>query len=233
MKSSILVLVAVTVLVVCCSLPALLRWRKQQRALREKQLSSLSNRSDRLLYALETVSDRYLAKETKVFIIEYLLSAIDQLVKANYQSSFVTKKTYLVRLLTEVKLGKNVIIKDRVATQQQLEQIQNALQVMLRELRYLREHYGVSGTIIRHHIVLIRYAHALAHRDLLVRQARQDLDNDKKNRALEKYRVALSVIEKNDSVSGAKKEAIRLQNMIQDVEKVLFAKSNKAESAIK
>jgi|GEM_PF-1684556 hypothetical protein len=233
MKSSILVLVAVTVLVVCCSLPALLRWRKQQRALREKQLSSLSNRSDRLLYALETVSDRYLAKETKVFIIEYLLSAIDQLVKANYQSSFVTKKTYLVRLLTEVKLGKNVIIKDRVATQQQLEQIQNALQVMLRELRYLREHYGVSGTIIRHHIVLIRYAHALAHRDLLVRQARQDLDNDKKNRALEKYRIALSVIEKNDSVSGAKKEAIRLQNMIQDVEKVLFAKSNKAESAIK
>ncbi|WP_111638396.1 hypothetical protein [Marinomonas shanghaiensis] len=233
MKSSILVLVAVTVLVVCCSLPALLRWRKQQRALREKQLSSLSNRSDRLLYALETVSDRYLAKETKVFIIEYLLSAIDQLVKANYQSSFVTKKTYLVRLLTEVKLGKNVIIKDRVATQQQLEQIQNALQVMLRELRYLREHYGASGTIIRHHIVLIRYAHALAHRDLLVRQARQDLDNDKKNRALEKYRVALSVIEKNDSVSGAKKEAIRLQNMIQDVEKVLFAKSNKAESAIK
>jgi hypothetical protein len=233
MKSSILVLVAVTVLVVCCSLPALLRWRKQQRALREKQLSSLSNRSDRLLYALETVSDRYLAKETKVFIIEYLLSAIDQLVKANYQSSFVTKKTYLVRLQTEVKLGKNVIIKDRVATQQQLEQIQNALQVMLRELRYLREHYGVSGTIIRHHIVLIRYAHALAHRDLLVRQARQDLDNDKKNRALEKYRIALSVIEKNDSVSGAKKEAIRLQNMIQDVEKVLFAKSNKAESAIK
>ncbi len=233
MKSSILVLVAVTVFVVCCSLPALLRWRKQQRALREKQLSSLSNRSDRLLYALETVSDRYLAKETKVFIIEYLLSAIDQLVKANYQSSFVTKKTYLVRLLTEVKLGKNVIIKDRVATQQQLEQIQNALQVVLRELRYLREHYGVSGTIIRHHIVLIRYAHALAHRDLLVRQARQDLDNDKKNRALEKYRIALSVIEKNDSVSGAKKEAIRLQNMIQDVEKVLFAKSNKAESAIK
>ncbi|WP_417527293.1 hypothetical protein [Marinomonas shanghaiensis] len=214
-------------------MPALLRWRKQQRALREKQLSSLSNRSDRLLYALETVSDRYLAKETKVFIIEYLLSAIDQLVKANYQSSFVTKKTYLVRLLTEVKLGKNVIIKDRVATQQQLEQIQNALQVVLRELRYLREHYGVSGTIIRHHIVLIRYAHALAHRDLLVRQARQDLDNDKKNRALEKYRIALSVIEKNDSVSGAKKEAIRLQNMIQDVEKVLFAKSNKAESAIK
>ena len=65
---------------------------KKQRELREKQLSSLSNRSDRLLYALETVSDRYLAKETKVFIIEYLLSAIEQLITANFQSSFVTKK---------------------------------------------------------------------------------------------------------------------------------------------
>lgn len=233
MKSSMLVLVAVTLIVVCCSLPAFFRWRKKQRELREKQLSSLSNRSDRLLYALETVSDRYLAKETKVFIIEYLLSAIEQLITANFQSSFVTKKTYLIRLLTEVKLGKNVMVKDRVASQQQLEQIQNALQVMLRELRHLTEHYGVSRTIIRHHIVLIRYAHALAHRDLLVRQARLDLDNDKKGRALEKYRVALSVIEKNAAVSGAQREAVRLRNMIQDVEKLLFAKRNKTESELK
>ncbi|MCS7485853.1 hypothetical protein UA24_05085 [Marinomonas sp. BSi20414] len=226
-----LVLVAVTLFLVCCSLPAFFRWRKQLRELKEKQLSSLSNRSDRLLYALETVSDRYLAKETKLFIIEYLLAAIEQLITANFQSSFVTKKIYLARLLTELKLGKNVMVKDRVTSQQQLEQVQNALQVMLRELRYLTEHYGVSRTIIRHHIVLVRYAHALAHRDLLVRQARQDLDNDKKGRALEKYRAALSVIEKNISVSGAKKEAIRLQNMIQDVEKVLFAKKDKTESS--
>ncbi|MCW4629547.1 hypothetical protein [Marinomonas rhodophyticola] len=228
-----LVLVAVTLIVVCCSLPALFRWRKQQRELREKQLASLSNRSDRLLYALETLSDRYLAKETKVFILEYLLSAIEQLITANFQSSFVTKKTYLIRLLTEVKLGKSVMVKDRVASQQQLEQIQNALQVMLRELRHLTEQYGVSRTIIRHHIVLIRYAHALAHRDLLVRQARHDLDNDKKGRALEKYRAALSVIEKNATVSGAQREAVRLRNMIQDVEKVLFAKRNKTESELK
>ena len=76
---------------------------------------------------------------------------------------------------------------------------------------------------------MIRYAHALAYRDLLVRQARLDLDNDKKNRALEKYRIALSVMEKNSSVSSSKREMARLQSMIQEVEKVLFSKNSKVE----
>jgi hypothetical protein len=104
---------------------------------------------------------------------------------------------------------------------------------LLQGIRNMPESYGAGRVIIRHHIVLIRYAHALAHRDLLVRQARQDLDNDKKNRALEKYRLALSVMEKNESVSSSKREVVRLQNMIQDVENVLFSKKSKAELKLK
>jgi len=229
-----LILVAVTLLVVCCSLPSFFRWRRQQRELREKRLSHLSHRSERLLYSLETVSDRYLAKETKVFVIEYLLSVVEQLVKANYQSNFVAKQVELTQLLSKVKLGQKAsIIKDRVTSQEQLEQTHQALQFMLREMRNMTENYGVSRIITRHHIVLLRYAHALAHRDLLVRQARQDLDNDKKSRALEKYRLALSILEKNVSLSSSKKEIARLQNMIQDVEKVLFAKKEKTELELK
>ncbi|PJE55366.1 hypothetical protein TY87_11305 [Marinomonas sp. BSi20584] len=224
-----LILVAVIFLAVLCLLPAFFRWRRHQRELKKKLLSRLSNRSDRLLYSLEMISDRYMARDTKIFLIEYLLSVITQLVTSNYKSEFVSKQADLLRLLTELKLGRQVTAKDRVVSQEQLDQIQNALQFMLRELRSMGESYGASRVIIRHHIVLIRYAHALAYRDLLVRQARLDLDNDKKNRALEKYRIALSVMEKNASVSSSKREMARLQSMIQEVEKVLFSKNNKAE----
>jgi hypothetical protein len=216
-------------LAVLCLLPAFFRWRRHQRELKKKLLSRLSNRSDRLLYSLEMISDRYMARDTKIFLIEYLLSVITQLVTSNYKSEFVSKQADLLRLLTELKLGRQVTAKDRVVSQEQLDQIQNSLQFMLRELRSMGESYGASRVIIRHHIVLIRYAHALAYRDLLVRQARLDLDNDKKNRALEKYRIALSVMEKNASVSSSKREMARLQSMIQEVEKVLFSKNNKAE----
>ncbi|MBU1294707.1 MAG: hypothetical protein KJ609_17850 [Gammaproteobacteria bacterium] len=229
MKLSMLILVAVIFLAVLCLLPAFFRWRRHQRELKKKLLSRLSNRSDRLLYSLEMISDRYMARDTKIFLIEYLLSVITQLVTSNYKSEFVSKQADLLRLLTELKLGRQVTAKDRVVSQEQLDQIQNSLQFMLRELRSMGESYGASRVIIRHHIVLIRYAHALAYRDLLVRQARLDLDNDKKNRALEKYRIALSVMEKNASVSSSKREMARLQSMIQEVEKVLFSKNNKAE----
>jgi hypothetical protein len=229
MKSSMFILVTIIGFAILCLLPAFFKWKKKQRELREKLLSRLSHRSNRLLNSLEMISDRYLARDTKIFVVEYLLSVIAQLKGASYQSEIVSKQDDLVRILTELKLGQQVINKDRVASQEQLEQIQSALQFMLREMRNMSESYSVSRVIIRHHIVLIRYAHALAYRDLLVRQARHDLDNDKKNRALEKYRIALSVIEKNGSVSSSKREMVRLQSMIQEVENVLFSKNNTAE----
>ncbi|RBP83610.1 hypothetical protein EBI01_07705 [Marinomonas rhizomae] len=233
MKSGVLILVAVTIFAMLCFFPAFFRWRAKQRELREKLLSRLSNRSDSLFHSLQIISDRYLTRDSKIFILEYLLSVIAQLNRANYQSEFVSKQADLVKILAELKLGQQTTVKDRVSSQEQLDEIQNALQFMLREIRNMSEGYGVSRAIIRHHIVLVRYAHSLAYRDLLVRQARQDFDNDKKNRALEKYRMALSVIEKNGSVGGSKREVVRLQSMIQEVEKALFSKNNKAELKLK
>ena len=233
MKSGMLILVAILIFVVLCSLPAFLRWRKKQSELRDKLLSRISNRSESLFNSLRLISDRYLARDTKLFIVEHLLSVIDQLNKANYSSDFVSKHVDLVGMLAELKSGEWVAVKDRVSSQEQLDQIHNALQFMLRELRNMSESYGVNKVIIRHHIVLVHYAHALAYRDLLVRQARQDLDNNKLNRALEKYRVALSVIEKNGSVGSSKREIVRLQSMIQEVENILFSKNNKADIKLK
>ncbi|WP_421854798.1 hypothetical protein [Marinomonas sp.] len=233
MKSSTLILAAIFLLVVCFSVPSFFRWRKHRRELREKLFSRLSNRSDRLFYSLEMVSDRYLTRDTKIFVIEHLLSVIEQLVRANYRSEFVSKQTDLTRLLNELKSGQRVVSKDRVATQEHLDHTHNAILYILKEMKNMPERNGASRAIIRHHVLLIRYAHALAYRDLLVRQARDDLDNEKKNRALEKYRMALSVIEKNSSVSSSRREVLRLQNMIQDVENVLFGKKDETGLKLK
>ncbi len=100
------VLALVVLLVLCGLLPVFFRWKKQRRALREKLLSRLSSRSERLLYSLEMISDRYLTKETKVFFLEYLLYVIGQLKNANYQSRFVSKQAFLVQILTELKSGR-------------------------------------------------------------------------------------------------------------------------------
>lgn len=227
-----LVLVAV-VLFICCLLPAFLRWKKQQRILKEKLLSRLSKRSERLLYSLEMVSDRYLTAETNVFFFEYLLDVVGQLTNANFQSSFVLKKAYLEHTLSDFKSKQHILSKDRVGNQEQLDQIHGALQCILREVRNIPENYGASRAIIRHHIALARYAHALAYHDLLVKQASMDMDNNKKGQALEKYRIALSIMEKNASVAQSKREMTRLKSKIQDVESVLFAKKEKPESELK
>ncbi|MDE8603643.1 hypothetical protein M3I01_012140 [Marinomonas sp. RSW2] len=233
MKSNMFVLALVVLLVLCCLLPAFFRWKKHRKALRERLLSRLSSRSERLLYSLEMISDRYLTKETNVFFLEYLLYVIGQLKNANYQSKFVSKQGFLVDCLTELKSGRQQVTRDRVGSQEQFDQVCDALQYILREMRNIPENRVVSRVIVKHHIVLVRYAHALAYRDLLVKQAGLDLENDKKGLALEKYRIALSSIEKNRSVSSSKREIVRLQNMIQDVEKVLFSKRDKTESELK
>ncbi|TYL47370.1 hypothetical protein FXV75_05055 [Marinomonas sp. IMCC 4694] len=200
--------------------------------MRERLLSRLSKRSDHMLYSLKKVSDRYLTRDTKIFIIEYLLNVIAECVRANFRTPFIEKKEELLIHLSELKLGRNIASKDRVSSQQQFEQMQNILQYMLREIRNMPESYGGSRVVIKHHLTLIRYAHALAQRDLLVKQARQDLEENKKARALERYRFALSIIEKNGSIVSSKREKARLQKMIQDVEMLLFDK-NSDDIAIK
>lgn len=231
-----LVFSIVLTLFIICFVPILIRWRRQQKALKKQRLTYLSRRSEQVFHALDVISDRYLAKDIKVFMIEYLLFIIKQLEKANYTSDFLAKHADIMHWLTEINATeKNSAVKkhaagQRVTTPEQLNQTHNALKCLRQETRYMAKTYGVSQVIIGQHLVQIRYAYALAYRDLLVYQARLDLDNDKKAQALEKYRTALSVMEQNDSVSGAKKEIVQLRGRINKIEQILFPNKNKVES---
>ncbi|RNF52918.1 hypothetical protein EBI00_02090 [Marinomonas hwangdonensis] len=231
-----LVFSIVFALFIICLVPILIRWRRQQRELKKQRLTYLSRRSEQVFHALDVISDRYLAKDTKVFMIEYLLFIIKQLENANYTSDFLVKHADIMHWLTDINATKkNASVKkyaseQKVNTPEQLNQTHNALKCLLQETRYMAKTYGVSQVAIGQHLVNLRYAYALAYRDLLVYQARLDLDNDKKAQALEKYRTALSVMEQNDSVNGAKKEIMQLQSRIHKIEQILFPNKSKAES---
>lgn len=233
-----LILSIVLVLFLVCLVPIVMRWRKHQRAQKKQRLEYLSRRAEQVFFTLDVISDRYLVKDTKLFMIEYLLFIIKQLEKANYTSEFLAKHADIMHWLTDIhsdnKSSSHVKAKintnAKVATQEQLNQTRKALQCLLKETRHMSKTYGVSQIIIGQHIVELRYAYALAYRDLLVHQARLDLDNDKKAQALEKYRTALSVMEQNDSVSGARKEIAQLRGRILKIEQILFPNKNKQAS---
>ena len=234
-----LVFSIVLTLFIICLVPILIRWRRQQRELKRQRLTYLARRSEQVFQALDVISDRYLSKDTKVFMIEYLLFIIKQLENANYTSDFLAKHADIMHWLTDITdinatkkstTAKKYAADKKVNTPEQLNQTHNALKCLRQETRHMAKTYGVSQVAIGQHLVNIRYAYALAYRDLLVYQARLDLDSDKKAQALEKYRTALSVMEQNDSVSGAKKEIKQLQGRINKIEQLLFPNKSKAES---
>ncbi|AEF54006.1 hypothetical protein Mar181_0957 [Marinomonas posidonica IVIA-Po-181] len=200
------------------------RWKQKQDELRKRQLGRLSSRGEKMLRTFSMLSDRYFLKETKLFLIEYLLSVIQQLKQAGINTEFIHEQYNLTKLYTEITSGKNVSDKRRVNSQVEFEQTQSTLQFLIKELRSLLDGNSMSRVMIRHHIGLVRFSYSLAYRDHLVGQAKQDLEHEHKSRALEKYRLALAVMEKHSVVGLARKEASRLQNMILDVEDALLEK---------
>ena len=101
-----LVFSIVFALFIICLVPILIRWRRQQKELKKQRLTYLSRRSEQVFHALDVISDRYLAKDTKVFMIEYLLFIIKQLENANYTSDFLVKHADIMHWLTDINATK-------------------------------------------------------------------------------------------------------------------------------
>jgi len=215
---------AILVTIAVSGLFFFVRWKQKQDELRKRLLERLSSRGEKMLHAFSMLSDRYFLKETKLFLIEYLLSVIQQLKRAGINTEFTYEQYNLTKLYSEIASGKNVSEKRRVSSQVEFEQTQGALQFILKELRSLLDGNSMSRVMIRHHIGLVRFTYSLAYRDHLVSQAKQDLEHERRSRALEKYRLALTVMDKHSTLGLARKESSRLQNMILDVEEALLDK---------
>lgn len=217
-------------MIALCSVVLFVQWKHKQNELKRRILERLSNRGEKLLHAFSMLTERYFLRETKLFLIEYLLSVIQRLKQAGMHTEFTYQQYNLTRLYAEISSSKYVAEKRRVSSQVEFDQTQGALQYILKELRNLLELNYTSRVMIRHHIGLMRFTHSLAYRDLLVFQAKQDLEHERRSRAIEKYRLALAVMDKHSTIDLARKESSRLQNMILDVEEELLVKTKSENS---
>ncbi|MBJ7536689.1 hypothetical protein [Marinomonas transparens] len=222
MKITVFVLIVLSLIVVFSIVLSVLRWQKSQRERKQKMLATLLNRSNRLLDIFQTVSGRYLPGSVKKVLVEYAFSITTQLVKDHYDARAELNHAGLVEVFDNLKLGEKGEVKMRIASQEELTSTQNTLQYLSRMLKKLAENRVIDNGSAKYHMGLLRYTHSLAYCDVLVNQAAQDLDLDKKSRALEKYRTALVALERVSSGGYAQKEIAHLKVMIDDVEKKLF-----------
>lgn len=224
----LLTIAAVVILVLLLTVFALFKWRKRRAHLKRKAAEYLSRRCYRVMSILGILTDRYLTVQTKLLLVEYVLSVIPEVTSITRDQELVVRQLELKELRDELQMGEQATINDKVTTDVQLARVQSALQALPSLIKGLAINKVVDKATAKHHVELVRYANSLAHYDLLVRQADFDLDADKKARALEKLRTALAEMERVASISDSRREMTRLKNQIKVVEKALF--SSKEES---
>lgn len=200
------------------------KWYKKQRELKKKATEQLVNRSYRILSILDMVMDRYMPHQTKVLLVDYLLAIVPNLVSHNrYGQDLADKLPELFKIRDELKSSTKLADNGRVTHSDQLSKVQTSLS----SLPALIKGFALNGIVdkqtARQQVELIRYGNSLAYHDLLVHQADNDVDMDKKARALEKYRTALVEMEKVAAIGEAQRDIDRLKRVIESVEQALFA----------
>ncbi|WP_377369047.1 hypothetical protein [Rhodanobacter aciditrophus] len=223
---SIILVVVFVALVVAVSL---LRFFKLRRARQQQEIEALVKRCHRIDRLLNIVPDRYLPLITKTVLMEYMVSSVSLIKKHREERELVGALPHYLQSLSELKAGQQATLKDRVQTSQQLELIQNALQSLPLLLRGLVGKSVLDKATAKEQAAQIRFGYFLAHHDLLVREARLDLDIDKKARALEKLRLALAEMEKVAAYTASEPVIKRLNKAIKQVESELFGKKARVD----
>lgn len=203
---------------------SLLRYFKLRKARQKQEMEALIKRCHRIERLLNVVPDRYLPLTTKLVLVEYLVTSIGLIQKHGEDRELVVHLPQYLQLLAELKLGQQATLKDRVHTANQLAQVHSALQSLPLLLRGLVGSKVLDRATAKEQTAQVRYGYFLAHHDLLVKEARLDLDIDKKARALEKLRLALAEMEKVSAYTASESVIKRLNHAIKQVEDELFGK---------
>ncbi|SBS27521.1 hypothetical protein MSP8887_00668 [Marinomonas spartinae] len=221
-------IVLIVVICLCVSFAILtifgvLKWYEKQRELKKKATDQLVNRCYRILSILDIVMDRYMPHQTKLLLVDYLLTIIPKLGShQRYGQELADKLSELFKIRDQLKSSAKLADKGRVTQSDQLSKIQASLS----SLPALIKGFALNGIVdkqtAKQQVELIRYGNSLAYHDLLVHQADSDVDMDKKARALEKYRTALVEMEKVAAIGEAQKDIDRLKRIIESVEQALF-----------
>lgn len=223
------VIAVISTLVLFIAATSFWRFYKEGQEKLQQELEQLSKRCHRISDLLLLLPDRYLPLTTKMMLVEYLITSITYLEKHKQARELSAALAGYLQLLEELKNGQQATLNDKVQTHLQLAHVQQGLESIPLLLRGLVSQNLIDKVIAKEQVSQIRFFYALAHHDLLVKEALSSLDLDKKARALEKLRHALAEMEKVASYDQSEPVIKKLNNTIERIETELFGKNSRAD----
>lgn len=231
MPQNILATVLVSVLVggvFICATTVMVRYYKERQQQQQKELELLVTRCYKIIDLLNILPDRYLPLLTKTLLVEYLVASMNTIARFKADNELPSYLPRYLEWLQELQEGQQVSSKDKVQTAAQLTQVQAALQAVPVLLKGLVHNKVMDSATAKEQVASIRYSYCLAHHDLLLQEAQLCLDDDKRARALEKMRLALTEMEKVASSPHAEPVITQLSSRIAQIEQELFGKKPRA-----
>lgn len=204
----------------------IVRWYQERERQRHALYEQLQRRCHRIGEVVKGIPDRYIPLESKTWLVQYLLDTVSTLPKAYLDAELEKDFVEYNQLLGELKQGQQATLKDRISNEEQLERVEQALKALPSLLKAMIAHGLADKASARYQTELIRFRFALAHHDLLLKRARDALDNDKRARALEYYREALIEVEKVSSHTESEPVIEGLKNTIKQLEDQLFKRNS-------
>ncbi|OUR74701.1 hypothetical protein A9Q77_04590 [Marinomonas sp. 42_23_T18] len=211
----------VSILIIGSQLARIIGERRRAQVLAD---NLLQKRCDRIAGVLHLVSDRYMPIQTKMILIEFLISGLTHLQKISKKESHEATLYEIKDISSLLKTGKYVLNNEKVTSKAHMEKVNEGLLVLPAFLKGLTTQGQLDKSIARNQVELIRYMRQLAATDLYSYVAQQDLDADRLTQAREKYLNALAGLEKFVSLEQSKVEIERLQYKISQLDQKLHIK---------
>ena len=211
----------VSILIIASQLARIIGERRRAQLLAN---NLLQKRCDRIAGVLHLVSDRYMPIQTKMILLEFLISGLTHLQQVNKKESHDATLYEIKDIATQLKAGKYVLNNEKVTSKAHLEKINEGLLVLPTFLKGLTTQGQLDKSLAIRQVEQIRFMRQLAATDLYSYAAQQDLDADRLTQAREKYLNALAGLEKFVAIEQAKGEIERLQYRIGQLDHKLHTK---------
>jgi len=211
----------ISILIIASQLARIINERRRAQMIAD---SLLQKRCDRIAGVLHLVSDRYMPTQTKMVLVEFLISGLTRLQKINRMDSQEATLYEMKGIISALKEGSYQVNKERVSSKVHLEKVNESLMALPAFLKGLSAQGQLDKVIAKSQMEHIRFMRQLAATDLLSYVAQQDIDADRLSQARDKYLNGLAGLEKFTAIEQSKDEIELLQHKVSQLDQKLHTK---------
>ena len=201
-------------------------------AQKEAQLKAdqtMRQRCERLVKLIQIIPERYLDHSIRLSVLDYSINGYSYLNgKYSHSEQTILLKEAL-RYREELADQEARASREKVVSEKQLLEIQNAQQALVAFLKWQLRHQVIDNATTKIYIDQIRYRYALANIDFLIYQANSLEEQEKRAKALEKYRTALAEVDKMHMWGDCQALEKQLKTAIESLEQQLLLLRNAAK----